>query len=515
MMRGRKKELLEKVVAYRFQPIKDELFDLLQEYEEICKREKDEDGLACVYFYRGEAFFRLGKYDPCITYLNCSLMHRKKEENSYLEAAAYNVLGLMFSLLGYEVVALEHYLQSLDSAEKYGLYNQKAITYINMGWLYRDLDDLVQSLKYYDLALEELKRSDSDNYYNIEILCHAYRGQIFCNLEQYEKALECGCIIERLRKKNSILFYDVSVENLYVRLYDYLGEKEKVNENLYVLIEQAKNGIDFLEFCEFYIDVCNYALSKGMRTEARILLNCLHANIDATELIYIKLKVQSLEVVYQNRYSHYENYLNACREYMVMQEKYEYYIKKIKLTGMQNIQNLRKTQKEKEKYEEISRRDKMTGLLNKVTLEESIRTYLEKNKEYDRCPALILIDLDHFKNVNDTLGHLTGDQLICDVADKIKTMFPYSEMVGRVGGDEFVVFFSEAYTKEDSIARADELRRELNKLTYCDENCMVTASMGIAFLVEAIDRYETLFSIADDALYEAKHAGRNQIVIGN
>lgn len=156
----------------------------------------------------------------------------------------------------------------------------------------------------------------------------------------------------------------------------------------------------------------------------------------------------------------------------------------------------------------------MTGLLNKVTLEESIRTYLENHRAYENCPALILIDLDHFKSVNDTLGHLTGDQLICDVADKIKKMFPYSENVGRVGGDEFVVFFSEAYKKEDSIARADELRRELNKLTYCN-TCMVTASMGIAFLEKTIDSYEELFSIADDALYQAKHAGRNQIVIGN
>lgn len=513
-MKKRKKELKEKIIAYRFQPIEDELFDLLREYEEICKKEKDEDGLACAYFYRGEAFFRLGKYDPCIAYLNYSLVYQKKEENMYLEAAAYNVLGLMFSLLGYEVVALEHYLQCLDSSEKYGLYNQKAITYVNMGWLYRDLDDLAQSMKYYDLALEELKRSNSKNYYNIEILCHAYRGQIYCKLGKYKEGIECGRIIEKLKKENSVLFYDVSVANLYVRIYDYLNEEDKAKENLDSLIERSKDGEDFLEFCEFYIDVCNYTLSKGMREETRILLDHLHENIDPTELVYIKLKVQSLEVAYQNRYSHYENYLNACREYMVMQEEYEYYVKKTKLTSMQNIENLRKIQKEKEKYEEISRRDKMTGLLNKVTLEESIRTYLENHRAYENCPALILIDLDHFKSVNDTLGHLTGDQLICDVADKIKKMFPYSENVGRVGGDEFVVFFSEAYKKEDSIARADELRRELNKLTYCN-TCMVTASMGIAFLEKTIDSYEELFSIADDALYQAKHAGRNQIVIGN
>ena len=98
-MKKRKKELKEKIIAYRFQPIEDELFDLLREYEEICKKEKDEDGLACAYFYRGEAFFRLGKYDPCIAYLNYSLVYQKKEENMYLEAAAYNVLGLCFLFL--------------------------------------------------------------------------------------------------------------------------------------------------------------------------------------------------------------------------------------------------------------------------------------------------------------------------------------------------------------------------------------------------------------------------------
>lgn len=512
-MEKRKKELKEIIKSHRFSSIKDELLDYLREYEELCRRDKDEDGLSCAYFYHGEVCFRLGKSDECISYLNRSLLYPKRKENVSLEASAYNILGLMFTSLGNEVVALENYLQSLDTAEDNGLYNQKAITYINIGWLYRDLGDYTNSMSCYDLALRELNRSDSSNYYNIEVLCHAYRGQIYCKLEQFDKAIECGQTIQQLKEKNHILFYEVSVENLFVRLYDYLGEKEKMYKNITALIEKCDKGEDFLEFCEFYIDVCRYILSKEMRNEARRMLESLHKNIDKTDLIYIKLRVQSLEVLYHNKYSRYEGYLNACRAYMVMQEKYESYIKKAKLISLQNIQNLRQIRKEKEKYEEISRRDKMTGLLNKVTLEEMVQMQLENMQNTNQSVALILIDLDHFKTINDTLGHLTGDKMIRDVAQKIKDLFPYSKIVGRVGGDEFVVF-TKSYSKKDSIERADGLRKELNKLCYHNK-FVVTASIGIAFWEQTIREYEELFSIADKALYKAKSAGRNRIVVGN
>lgn len=508
-----KEELKQKIISNRFTSIQNELFEDLKEYERICREEKDEDGLSCAYFYHGEVCFRLGKSEDCIFFLNKSLLYPKKKENVHLEAAAYNILGLTFTFMGNEVVAFEYYLQCLDVSEENSLYNQKAITYINIGWLYRDLGDYPYSMECYDLALKELKRSKSKNYYNIEVLCQAYRGQIYCKLGQYENAVNCGQVIKKLKEKNNILFYDVSVENLFVRLYDYLGEKENMYENLTSLIEKCENGEDFLEFCEFYIDICSYILSKGMRGEARKLLDGIHKNIGKTELIYIKLKVQSLEVIYHNKYSRYESYLNACRIYMVMQEKYEAYIKKAKLVSLQNIQNLRQIRKEKDKYKEISRRDKMTGLLNKITLEEMVQMQLEDSKETEQCMALILIDLDHFKMINDTFGHLTGDKMIRDAAEKIKLLFPYSKMIGRVGGDEFVIF-TKSYSRKDIIERTDGLKKELNTLCYHDK-FIVTASIGIAFFEQMIESYEEFFSIADKALYKAKRTGRNKIVVGN
>lgn len=512
-MEIRKEELKQKIISYRFTSIKSELFEYLKQYQELCKKDKDEDGLSCAYFYHGEVCFRLGKSEECIFFLNKSLFYPKKKENIYLEASAYNILGLTFTFMGNEVVAFEHYLQCLDVSEENGLFNQKAITYINMGWLYRDLNDYAHSMECYDLALQELKRSNSQNYYNIEVLCQAYRGQIYCKLGQYENAIKCGNEIKKLKERNHILFYEVSVENLFVRLYDYLGEKETMYQNLTSLISKCHNGEDFLEFCEFYIDVCRYILSKGMRKEARELLDGIHENIDKTELIYIKLQVQSLEVIYHNKYSRYESYLNACRIYMVMQEKYESYMKKSKLVSLQNIQNLRQIRKEKERYKEISQRDKMTGLLNKVTLEEMVQRQIDKSQEIEQCMALILIDLDYFKKINDTFGHLTGDKMIRDAAEKIKLLFPYSKMVGRVGGDEFVVF-TKSYSRKDIIERTEGLKKELNKLCYHDK-FIVTASIGIAFFEQMIESYEELFSIADKALYKAKRTGRNKIVAGN
>lgn len=506
-----KEELKAKIIEYRFQPIKEELFDFFTQYEALCDPKQDRLDLSILYFYMGEAYFRLGNYEKTVSNMNKSLLVEKPEDKKDFDASAYNILGLMFTFTGYEVIAIENYLSALSIAKKYHLHNQAAVIHVNMGWLYRDLNSLDRAMENYDAALKELHISRDANYYNIEILTQAYRGQIFCKTGQFQKALKVKDTIEELRMKNHVVFYDVSVENFYIRIYDHLNQPDMVQKYISSFLKKVSCPDNFLEFCEFYVDVCKFTMEKGMKEASRLLLDALHKNAATIDMEFIRLQIQGLEVQYQQKYSSYESYLDACRVYMVIQRHYENALKKAKLLSIDLIHSLNKTQQEKAHFEELSRRDSMTQLYNKNTIEFIIKEFLDQQPSQNA--ALILMDIDYFKNVNDSFGHLTGDYVITAVASLVNEYFQQNGSAGRFGGDEFLILVKNS-TQKELIKNLEKLRHEVSQIRLGpDKDYSITISCGVLFLSKKQRTYEESFSLVDQALYEAKGNGKDKIVI--
>ncbi len=510
----RKQELKEILTEYRFQPIDESIFPLLDEFQACCEKDGIEEELALAHFLRGEACFRMGIYEDTVNSLNkCLIYHTETEEGIKLANSSYNLLGLIFSFMGYEILALENYFYSIDISKEHNKYSAQAVVYINIGWLYRDLEDYDKAMGYYELAFEALsKESKPGVHYSVEALCCAYKGQLCYKMGDYEKAVECLEMIEKMQD-NSV-YYEVSVENLCVQVYHYLGKLDKVKENFASLITKASSRDDFLEFFEFYADACSFAMDKGMKEEAKQLLEAMEKSAKELSLAYVQLRLKRMEVYYHKKYSTYEAYLKACEDYIEMQQEYQHFINQNKLVGIRNIESMRRVKKEKETYREISRHDEMTGLLNKKTLENSVTDYLCSMERTEKS-ALIIVDLDHFKSINDSGGHLKGDMVIKDMAEKIKEVFSQYKLLGRIGGDEFAIFIREAYDRDNVIARASEFCEEVRKMDYSDEPFDVSVSIGVAFMEKEIDTYEQLFEIADRALYNAKDCGRGQVYVGN
>ncbi len=166
---------------------------------------------------------------------------------------------------------------------------------------------------------------------------------------------------------------------------------------------------------------------------------------------------------------------------------------------------------DKKRHEELKaqvERDGMTGLLNKTTMQSSVTKYLKKCN-INSCHALLMIDTDNFKSVNDTLGHMCGDDVIKFVAKSIKDTFRDSDFVGRMGGDEFMVFMKYT-TPEMTEEKAEKLNSKI-KTTITEDGSSVdiSCSIGIAYYGRDGEDYDTLYKAADEALYEAKESGKN------
>ena len=165
----------------------------------------------------------------------------------------------------------------------------------------------------------------------------------------------------------------------------------------------------------------------------------------------------------------------------------------------------------KARFQKMSSIDLLTGILNKRTCEENVSEYLKKRDESYLC-ALMVMDIDNFKNVNDRLGHQYGDELLKGVGSLLTHTFRSSDIIGRIGGDEFMVLLRNVTDYKLCDRKFAQLQTGMKKLGE-QLGYSVSFSAGVAVAGNEKVSFETLFEMADDALYEAKTFGKNCHII--
>lgn len=167
--------------------------------------------------------------------------------------------------------------------------------------------------------------------------------------------------------------------------------------------------------------------------------------------------------------------------------------------------------KEREKLELKSRTDPLTGLLNKVAFKKATEQYLKQGEA--KGAAFLFVDMDHYKDINDKLGHETGDAVIKDTAKKIQLLFANFDLVSRFGGDEFCVFVKDI-PRETFVDKLQFANKKLKEVySSGDASVTLSASIGAVYCQKDVVTYDELFNMADEAVYQAKDNGRNCFVI--
>ena len=169
-------------------------------------------------------------------------------------------------------------------------------------------------------------------------------------------------------------------------------------------------------------------------------------------------------------------------------------------------------QQEKERAEQLARIDFLTALLNRRAFYEAAETALEVAKRYGRSVCLVMLDIDHFKSINDRFGHAAGDAVIQSVAARIRIEVRAGDVVGRLGGEEFAVLLPET-TMDDAATIAERIRANVQMLVVSQDAQAIrfTISAGVA-AVRADDTLATVLAASDAALYDAKRSGRNRVI---
>ncbi|WP_158768550.1 GGDEF domain-containing protein [Paraglaciecola sp. L1A13] len=166
------------------------------------------------------------------------------------------------------------------------------------------------------------------------------------------------------------------------------------------------------------------------------------------------------------------------------------------------------------KLEQLSRVDGLTEIFNRRYWEEQLSREFKRNMRSPGNSSVIMLDIDHFKKINDTYGHPAGDEVIRQLAKLISHVSRETDICGRYGGEEFTILLPDT-AAENVMVLAQRIRQSVEKLTieYEQQSISFTVSVGIAQFDPAFEQHTQWLERVDKALYQAKTGGRNQVVI--
>jgi two-component system cell cycle response regulator len=184
------------------------------------------------------------------------------------------------------------------------------------------------------------------------------------------------------------------------------------------------------------------------------------------------------------------------------------------VAAIRRAQALETTRADNRRLEALATTDPLTRVLNRRALLDRLNAEVDRARRYDSGLSLLLLDVDFFKHINDTAGHLAGDSVLRQLGTLLADAMRKVDVVARYGGEEFVAILPQT-SHDGAVAFAERLRERIAAQQFivgADHTVHLTVSIGIATFPSArVDSTEDLFARADEALYRAKSAGRNQV----
>jgi len=455
---------------------------------DLLEQAQDQVAIADCLCALGRAFMNLGNYPEAAEAARRAQTISGLLEDRLAEAEALNIQGITYKRAGNLAAALEAYRSSLSLYQVYGSTNDQARLMNNSALVYSALGQYDEALRWVRQGMElrqnpVLRRREG---YTEHTLGHIYQ--------------DMGSLAEALHHFQCALAIGNELENRYLQL-DCLHQMGKIFVRMGLLEQALANQ--------------HAALKIAQLTESKRNLYRCH---EALAAIY------EAQGEFQSALGHYKQFFTVKEAVfneesagrlmrLEVQHKIETARKETEIFQLRNVElenEIAERKRLEQELEQQASTDELTGVMNRRRFLEFAAEQLTRASRYCTGMSLALIDIDHFKQINDTYGHAAGDRVLKEIAQICHRKIRGIDLFARFGGDEFVLLLPD--TSPDLAAAVVERIREAVISTPVDVDGVpvkITLSVGISGLGAHETALDLLLARADQALYQAKNNGRN------
>ena len=510
-------ELEEQLLILRKQGRPEEILQKASRLLEIAQLHQDTYYIAAALYFQAYYEFSRGNYKECLQH--CFQSEEYCEKNEYLKILAYihNLQGIVYSDLGDFLTSLHFLLKAYYLTMDHPEFEYHYAIINNLGTLFHDIDCEQRGIEYFIRAFQERRKMHLEFSLNDGIIL----TNILMVYMKMNRAAEAAPWYETFLRYFKDNDHVVLTENrIMISIFELWHRKDiaKLKQRLYDFLEAAPHTSDYKNTVRNYMDCIHICISLKLKDQAYLLYRNLekmeshHPNsINSARLADIKVE---LAMQFCSKEELFLHLLEAYR----LNRKAREQEKRNNLQSMMNKMDLENALYEQhiilQRNEELLRSNKLdpfTEVLNKTAFRNHVLEAI-RGKRADEKGAFFILDIDNFKIINDTCGHLVGDQVIMKVAANLQNNLREEDLVGRIGGDEFCMYLNHISCIEDIEKNALRIIDNIRNLNISKLQKQLTVSMGIC-IVDTEKDFEDIFMKADHALYEAKANGRDQFVV--
>lgn len=483
--------------------------------------------LGFAYFYLAESYYFENNCGKFMKFLYLGIEHQNIARMGDLLVRSYNFLGINFDNQGNIPAAVDFYLTSLQYCREYGMHYEAGLANCNIGQLYYLLHEYKTAVRYLKKARKCLNTNRKDACYSVNMMSveislafsYFYSGNL-------EPALRCFYKIEEEDNKLFDDTYKITTYIFEIIFNDAVAEyakRDSLIQKLISLLDQLPSLMDMYDdafmFCEFLLQSGRY--QELLHVLERIELLSRQAGITNMQLRASRYRIQYCQAMQQEA-----DYLHAYAEYFRLSEQMKaenIAISKKSIDLRLDMEHVREKQriiqKENEILQEKSERDPLTHLPNRSRLNDYSETAFENAYRNGTSLAVEILDIDFFKQYNDTYGHQAGDECLKKIAKLLHSLAGDGIFCARYGGDEFIIIY-ENKTDAEILEIAEKLQRDVTALHLenirSGSSPVVTISQGIRNSIPQNDSrvWDYLYA-ADMSLYHVKRTEKNSICLIN
>lgn len=510
-------ELEEQLLILRKQGRPEEILQKASRLLEIAQLHQDPYYIAAALYFQAYYEFSRGNYKECLQH--CFQSEEYCEKNEYLKILAYihNLQGIVYSDLGDFLTSLHFLLKAYYLTMDHPEFEYHYAIINNLGTLFHDIDCEQRGIEYFIRAFQERRKMHLEFSLNDGIIL----TNILMVYMKMNRAAEAAPWYETFLRYFKDNDHVVLTENrIMISIFELWHRKDiaKLKQRLYDFLEAAPHTSDYKNTVRNYMDCIHICISLKLKDQAYLLYRNLEKmeshhpySINSARLADIKVE---LAMQFCSKEELFLHLLEAYR----LNRKAREQEKRNNLQSMMNKMDLENALYEQhiilQRNEELLRSNKLdpfTEVLNKTAFRNHVLEAI-RGKRADEKGTFFILDIDNFKIINDTCGHLVGDQVIMKVAANLQNNLREEDLVGRIGGDEFCMYLNHISCIEDIEKNALRIIDNIRNLNISKLQKQLTVSMGIC-IVDTEKDFEDIFMKADHALYEAKANGRDQFVV--